>query len=100
VIAKHVDGLAVRDTFEVLQEANTQEHDWFDGSATRALGIGCLDLGSGGDDSREDQLGEEAVAIGFREEGGRDGGKGKEGALGGEGGRLIGKAGEENEATS
>ena len=92
VITKHVDGLTVRDTLEVLQEANTQEHDWFNGSTTRTLGIGCLDLDSGGDDPREDQRGEEAIAIGLGEEGGRDGGEGKEGALGGEGGQTQWKS--------
>jgi hypothetical protein len=70
VIAQHVEGLAVGDALEVLEEADAQEDDGLDGGAARAGGIGGLDLGAGGDDAGEDEGGEEAVAIGLGEEGG------------------------------
>lgn len=34
----------------VPQEARTREHDWFDDSASRAVGTGRLELGSGGEE--------------------------------------------------
>jgi hypothetical protein len=92
VITKHVDGLTIRYAFEVLEEADAEKDDGFDGGAAGALGIGGLQLGARGDNSREDQLGEEAVAIKLREEGGGEGRKGKEGALRGEGGQTNGKS--------
>ena len=88
VITKHVDGLTIRHAFEVLEEADAQKDDRFDGGAARPLGIGGLQLDARGGNPREDQFGEEAVAIGFREQRRGDGGKGKEGALGGEGGQT------------